>query len=732
METAQENQGPPTTTEQWLQATPSLRGELNIDLRKQGGRLVATIEDPVRSRFFQVGHLEYHFLMMLDGKRSVNGIVKAMQHGRGYDNFDVPAAIKICNWLSSMNLMDTPGASSTGRLCQAAQAREKQKLIGILNPVSFKIHLLNPDQTLERMLPCTRWLFTPFMLIAWILIGIFACSLVQSDYERFCHSAVGILAKDRWLWLMIVWISLKIIHEFAHGIACKKFGGDVPQAGLLVLLLAPLAFVNVTSSWRFSSRRKRMIVSAAGMYVELLVAFLAIVVWYYTKSPWLSDLCYNVVVMAGISTVLFNANPLLRFDGYYLLADLLGIVNLYGKGQTWFNDRIRNFMFGFPLNPDVCPKQELRLVAAYGLCSFAWRVVLSISLLLVASTLLSGAGLVLAAIGGVFWVWMPISRNIQQIRATASETPIDRKRLGLFLTGCSLLVFIGFFGMQAPAVSRAPAIVQFKDERVLRAASDGFVRAIHVRDGQAVAAGQLLVRIENPELVQELDALQQGLESARIQARIHRQRSELSLQQAEQAKAESLQQQIEEMEIQVDALNLVAPFDGVVFQRDLFNMRGKFVKQGDVILHFADPNAKQILTSIDQEQIKAVKSQMDRAVRFTFPGVRTINASLTSIDPRATDVPIDTALTAAAGGPLAVQQASADDSAGGSDDDYRLVHPRFTGKSRLNTDLSGQLIAGQRGTAFLCGRNVSVGGYFVLKCKEWIRGKLKSATQGGF
>ena len=645
-------------TQEWLAAKPTLRSELAIDLRKQGGRLVAIIEDPVRSKFYQVGNTEYHFLMMLDGKRTVSEIIKAMQHGRGYVNFDEAAAVKICTWLSNMNLTDAGGASNSGKLYQAAQAKEKQKLIGLLNPVSFKFHLMNPNGLLERILPYTQWMFTKWMLVVWIITGIFAGLLVKADYTRFCESATGILSADRWLWLLIVWVVLKVIHETAHGVACKKYGGDVPQAGMLVLLLAPLAFVNVTSSWRFSDRRQRMVVSAAGMYVELFIAFLAIIAWYYTGSKMVSDICYNVVVMAGISTILFNANPLLRFDGYYLLTDMLGIVNLYGKGQAWFNNRVRNFLFGFPLKHDICSAHELKLVGAYGLCSFAWRIILSVSLLLIASTLLGGAGLILAAIGGVFWVWMPMVQNYKQIKATAAQSPINKTRFATIMAGVAVLVFMCFVGIQAPAVTRAPAIVQFKDEQILRAAADGFVKEIKVQDGQTVSQGQLLVRIENPEIVQELKTLQQNIASARIQARIHRQRSEISLQQAELAKLNSLQQQLEETQSRVDELDVFAPFDGVVFQRNLSHMVGKFVKQGDVLMNFADPKSKQILTSIDQEQIKAIKSRIDQPVRFSFAGVKTVQAKLASIDPKASDVPVDMSLTARAGGQLPVRPAN--------------------------------------------------------------------------
>ena len=713
--------------DQWLLATPTLRSGLLVELRRQGGKLVGVIEDKVRGKFFQIGNTEYHFLMMLDGKRSVAETVKAMQHGRGYSDFKEDNAKAICNWLSSVHLLETNGATNTDRLCQAANAKEKQRMVGWLNPVSFRIDLWNPDRALTKITPWFKFLFSWWMVAIWAASGLFAYSLVKADYDRFQAAASGILSNDRWLWLLVVWVVLKVIHEAAHGVACKKYGGEVPQAGMLVLLLAPLAYVNVTSSWRFASSRKRMVVSAAGMYVELFVAFAAAAVWYYSSSQFVADLAYNVIVMAGVSTVLFNANPLLRFDGYYLLSDALGIVNLYGKGQRWFGDRARSVLFGFPIDKNICPQSELRLVAIYGVCSFVWRILLSASLLLVASTLLEGVGLILAAIGGVFWVAMPVWQNVIKVRQVASTTPVNRRRV-TFVSVCGLLFLVGaFYLFQAPASTRAPAIVQFKEEQAIRSAADGFVSMIYVSDGQTVKCGEPLIDIQNDQLLQQLNSLRQAVDVAQIQARIHGRRAERSLEQTELANVKSLNEQIEEMKTRVQRLQVVAPFDGVVFQRGLGNQLGNFVKQGDVLLHFANPSKKQIMVSIDQEQIRSVRGNEDQVVRFTFPGCKMVSAKFNSVEPRASEIPIDPSLTAAAGGPLMVRPSG--QAQAGSEAEHVLVSPRFTAKCELMDESSSELAVGRRGTAFFHGRDMSLGSYAILQCRRWIREKLKLATQ---
>lgn len=708
----------------WLDRSPALRSELGIELRQLSDRLVAVIEDPLRSRFFQIGYREYQFIMLLDGRRSIDEIVEAMQQDRGDQDFTADMASKICDWLSSVHLFDSPSLNRTQHLRRAAQAKANQNKLGVLNPISFRLNLLNPDRILKKVTPVAKHFFSGWMFCIWLLLGGYAWSIVVGDYDRFCDSSAGFWATDRWVWLIAVWAGLKVLHEMAHGVACQKYGGEVPEAGVLLILFAPLAFVNVTSSWRFSSRWQRMVVSAAGMYIELLIAFLAVIVWGQASSPWITDLCYQIVIMAGISTLLFNANPLLRFDGYYLLSDLLGIVNLYGKGSAWFGDRIRHFTFGFPLDNAICGKRELPFVAAYGLCSFVWRIVLSVSLLLVASTLFGGIGLILAVIGGIFWIWLPLKSFLGKILVAANKTPIDRLRFSCVATGFITVILVCFYGLKAPEISRAPAIVQFHDERMIRAASSGFVRELEVQNGQSVSEGQRLLVIENPDLNHDLNSLRQAREVATIQARIHGQRNEISLQQAEFANIKSLDEQISEMETKVAQLQILAPFDGVVFRRGLANLDGSYVQQGEVLMHFADPSKKQVLMSIDEEQFKAVEINIKAPVRFVFHGVELVRSNIDSIEPQASDIPIDPSMIAPSGGPLAVQQRDALDRAS-SDEEFRLVRPQFVGKSELQPAISKRLKAGQLGTAFLYGRRVSLGGYFVLHFKNWIRTTLK-------
>ncbi len=196
----------------------------------------------------------------------------------------------------------------------------------------------------------------------------------------------------------------------AHGLACARYGGRVRQAGVILVLFVPMAYVDVTSSWRFSSTWQRIVVATAGMYVELMVAAVAALIWSVSSPGAVSDLCFNVLFMAAVSTLLFNANPLMRFDGYYMLSDLVGLPNLASLGRTAVTDLARHGLLGVPSRGLPLTARAHFFVTAYGLAAWCWSLLVAAGLIMGAALLFHGAGIVLAAAGVVLWWGLPLGR----------------------------------------------------------------------------------------------------------------------------------------------------------------------------------------------------------------------------------------------------------------------------------------------------------------------------------
>ena len=686
------------------------------------------IEDPVRSKFFQVGAREYRFLALVDGKQTPRQIIEAINSNLVGEEvpYDEESAIQICQWLVQSNLVYGEAIDNAKRLIQQAGALRRSKLMGLINPISCKFKLFNPNRALMLVQPYVQWWFSRWFCLIWCLVGLYALTRIYTHWDRMGDASTGILSGYSWIWLMLIWIGLKVIHEAAHGTACRRYGGEVPEAGVLLLLFTPMAYVNVTSMWRFSNPWHRMVVSAAGMYIELFISFIAVILWTHTTGI-VADIAFNLFLMSSVTTILFNANPLMRFDGYFLLSDLLAIPNLYTKGTKWFGDRIKSLFFGLPKTPNLCSDNELVRVAIYGSMAFFWKISISISLIIGAGVLFHGAGLILSAIGVALWFGLPIYNQIKSLFGPMAKHRVDPKRT---LLSCSVVALIGislFFILKAPATKSAPAIVQFANETVLRADADGFIAKLLVKNGQEVKQGQTLIVLDNPTLSNEVTELERLANEAKIQSRIFKKQNELSRHVAELKKYEELNEQLEEKRAEAAGLDLIAPFDGFVFQRDLENQIGNFAKRGDPLLTIAQRQTKEIVLSIDQRDLESIKCNQGQNLRIAIPGLSVFESKMARVNPRASETPTYPSLCAHAGGPLAVRPAI---SSGDSEQpSVELLSPRFNVFLELDSESSEQLCSGQRGRAFFSTCSQSLGSYFYLAAADWLETKIDLATQ---
>ncbi len=717
---------PQDPQEMWLNSVLLVRSALRFETRNQGESSFVVVEDPVRSKFFQIGNDEYRFIASIDGKKSTREIVDALQ-AAGHDAVTESSATAICQWLINSNLAFGMEVDNARRLQQQSQAINKQKMIGLLNPISFKFKVFNPNELLAKIQPMTAWIFSAPVFALWFVVALFALTDMWNHWGEVKSSSVGILAGGRWFWLLLVWFVLKVIHEAAHGLACRKYGGEVPEAGVLLLLFTPMAYVNVTSMWRFRSRWQRIVVAGAGMYVELFLAFLAFIGWVRLEDSILRDVCFNIFITGSLTTILFNANPLMRFDGYFVLSDILGVPNLYPKGTRWVGDRLKSAFFGIPKTPNICPPAEFHKIAVYGVMAFCWKFLVSFSLIIGASALFNGAGVALAAVGAVLWFGVPLVRGIKNLFGEKAAHAVNKTRLATSLVVCGLVAASLFFVLRGPATKSAPAIVQFKDEVLIRADADGFVRNIAVVDGQAVQRGQVLIELENPELSLELANLDHDIERSEIQIRVYRQTGESALAIAEQKTLESLESQRLEKQDQAAGLNITAPNDGFVFARNLSDKIDSFIRRGDTLLNFAQKQTKEIVVSVDQSDLGSIKCNRGGSLRVAFPGVKVVHCDLVRINPRASETPTHPSLCANAGGPLEVKPAPAT-----GDDQQRsfaLLTPRFTVELKVDSTTGAMLRSGQRGRAFFAAERQSLGAYLYLAANRWVEKKLNAAMQ---
>ena len=720
-------------SDQLLGSVFRIRKCLKFSTRLENGDSFVTVEDPVRSKHFRIGLAEYRFIAKVNGIRTNAEILELLQAEQAgnqasfstADYVEADQVSQIANWLLAMNLVSVNQVDNASRLNAMAEQIDRAKMIGWMNPISMKVSLFNPNRFLQAIQPATQWMFSWWFVLAWFVTGAYSLSCLASNWQRVYSSSAGAFSSDSWLWLLVTWFVLKIIHETAHGIACRRYGGEVPEFGVLFLLFAPMAFVNVTSMWRFSNRWQRMVVSAAGMYLEFWIAFFAIIVWSQTDGL-IASTAFSVMVMSSVTTILFNANPLMRFDGYFLLSDFLAIPNLYGKGSQWFSETIKWLLFGLPRQTHFRANEKFA-VAVYGVLAFFWKISVSVGLIIAASVLLQGAGLAFSIVGVVLWFGLPIARQFAALTSTKSQFSIDKVKTSISAACLVGLILAGFYVFQAPATKSAPAIVQLCNESIIRSDASGFVKAIHVAEGQAVAQGDLLLELENPKLANELVELNRLQDEAKIQSRIYQQQGNQAMRQAENQRAYRLKAQIFEKRSAAEALNVLATCDGVVVQRALQNRMGSFVERGDELLTVATLVDKEVVVSVDQSEYDAAVWSPGKQLRLMFPGRPVVQATLVSINPRASQTPTFPSLTATMGGSLPVRPVSSSNPAS-SETDFELLSPRFDVTVSVPDIFGKEIFAGQRGQAYFESTEQSLASYLYLAACYWLESKVEMAT----
>jgi len=689
------------------------------------------IEDRLRGRFFEIGPEEHRIICHFDGCKTVAGIAGSATAAAG-NSVDVHfrRIAEIAQWLVQNNLAIVEGTDCSSRLQAQRRKVDNQRVMSWLNILCLKITLMNPSGLLKQFGGLEKYVFNPVAATGWCLLAVFAGSILVTRWSEFAASYAGVLSGFRWIWLLLVWVMLKMIHEAGHALACHRYGGRVNEAGVLLLLFTPMAWVDVSACWKLKSRWQRIVITSAGMYFELAIAFAAIVAWSVlpTGSTW-RDICFNTVLMASVTTILFNANPLMRFDGYFILVDVIGIVNLYTKGQNWTRGAFRQLLFGWKPQ-QLTDRHTLAAwaVPAYGIMAMFWRVVIGFSLIIGASVMFHGAGIVLGLIALVTWYGVPAFHSMMDIRQQAGMNPVNRRRFSAVILSAALFGLLAGLVLQSPARKSAPAVVRLKGENILRAVHDGFVKSVLVNDGQLVKSGERLVALECDELPMKVRKLELEILACESKVRTLLDQKKLAAWQAETENLANLRSQLRENVLTREAMTIRAPFDGVVYCRNIDSLEGRYMRRGDTVLTVAKSNSREIVASIDQENSSAIELVSDQMIKAVFPGIPVKLCSVSSINPRADTRPLHPALCVPAGGPLAVRPTARTGSPNENQAELELVAPRINIELQLPDGVDKQVFPGQTGHIIFASQKHSLGVWGWLSLTDWVRKKIRLAT----
>ncbi len=378
---------PATDLERRKQLRVLLRRDLGIEAQKYEGRTYHVVKDPVSLRYYRLKDNEYYLLQFLDGKHTLEDAQKEYEIRYRPDRLKLEDVEAFAQQLINAGLAQNDSPRAGKQLYeQRSKRRRNEWMQALTNILYIKLPVFDPDYVLKRMLRFVGWIFSLWFFALSVGLMLSAAMLVATHFETFRSKLPEQHMFFRFQTIAYMWAALgavKIIHEFGHGLSCKVFGGEVHEMGALLLCLSPALYCNVSDAWTLPNKWHRIIISAAGIYVELVIASIATFVWWNSGTqPFVNNLALSLMVVCSVSTVVFNANPLMRYDGYYVLADWLEIPNLRERSNRF----IKNLTLEYCLGVEVTPEPYMALwrrvlFVSYAIGSYIYRWVVTFAIL---------------------------------------------------------------------------------------------------------------------------------------------------------------------------------------------------------------------------------------------------------------------------------------------------------------------------------------------------------------
>ncbi len=569
---------------------PRLRSLVQSYRQRYRGRTWHVLRDSANNKFFRLDEASYHFVGLLNGQRKVADAWNVCCEQLGDSAPTQGEAIQLLGQLYQSNLLDADLPADAAGMFERFSKRRRREVGGyFMNLLFSRIPLFDPDHILDSWVKVVGWCFGPIGLILWaILIGAGLWS-VAGRVDDLWDQRSGILSPSNLPLLYVCMILIKAIHEFGHGFACKHFGrqshsgGEVHTMGIMFIVFMPLPYVDASSAWALRNKWHRAFIGAAGMYVETAIGAIAAIIWSNSAADTpIAALSYNMIFIAGVTTILFNANPLIKFDGYYILSDLLETPNLQQRSKEYLYYLVKKFAYGVrrPRDPSHSSGERFWLTV-YCISAAIYRVFISVSIILFVVDSLKYLGILLAMSGVIGWVIVPIGKWVHYLLVNP-ELLRTRARAQL-VTVVFFAVLIGSLGMiPAPYHARGEGVVEPNRIEMVFAGADGFIEDVLPSATNVRAGGHELVLAKNYEL--EIERRKLLADKGLYEAYYRQARSDEPAQaQVMLGQIEAIDEQLARVEQQLDALTIKPGFDGVWVSENADELRGSYVKQGQPI-----------------------------------------------------------------------------------------------------------------------------------------------------
>jgi len=640
---------------------PRLRPHTIIHRQVFRGKVWYILQDPQTGRFHSLSELSNLMICLMDGRRTMRDIWEAAGRRSSDDPPTQDETIQLLSQLHAADVLQGEFPPDFDEMAQRSEtANQRRTMQQLRNPMAVRIPLFDPNRLLDFTLPFVRPLFTAPGFLAWLALVLTGFVLAALHWPELTSDVSDrVLAAENVAVIMCVYPLVKSLHELGHAYATKIWGGELHEVGFMLLVFIPVLYVDASASAAFSQKRRRVVVGAAGILVEMALASIATIVWIYGSPGLGRTVAFNVMLIGGVSTLLFNGNPLLRFDGYYIFSDLIEIPNLGSRANAYFFYLVQRHLFRVDdIETPIHVPSEGKWLLGYAVLSFAYRMMVSLGIALFLATKLLAIGLVMAIWSVIAIAIWPIFKGLRFL-ATSSRLNGQRRRAITIVSAFALAALVGLFLIPLPYSTIAEGVIIVPDQAEVRAKTEGFVSGVVVAAGAEVTPHQTLIALEDPILNAKVEVLgaqleetRQRLEAVRL---IDRVQSEMFEEQAAH-----LTERLASLRKQEQGLAVDSDQGGRFIVARPEDMPGRFIRRGELLGYVVADNPPVVRVLAPQSDVDLISQpttivEARLAENLEHPlGARILRASPAAQQ----DVP-SLALTTRGGGSIALDPSHA-------------------------------------------------------------------------
>lgn len=656
---------------------PEFRKDLKLfsGPRESDGSPTYNLQDPVKGKYFQLSWSEYLVYKALKKGMALGDLVAAINQTTTLRVEEEQVQKFLIDCLQ-LGLLSVKVSSEEIR---ALRSRQKTGVLMwiLYNYLFMRFPLFNPDKFLKRTLHYVSWLGSTPAFVIYSLTGLVGLILLFLRFGEFISSFSFFFNLEGLVDYFFAISAVKIVHEFSHAYTAKRYGLYVPSMGVALIVLWPVLYTDVTDGWKLPNRRHRIYISAAGVIAETIIAGICTIGWAVTQPGVVNNIFFVIASVTWVSTLAINLNPAIRFDGYYILSDLWGVDNLQQRTFAVTRWKFREVFLGVLTE---CPEPRLSHAQMVGYIFYAvytiiYRLFLytAIALFVYHSfTKVLGIFLFFLEIG-IFILW-PIAWEISDLIRIKDRVVMNRR---LFFTLGVTVLLLGWAILPFPHAEMFPGVVVPLNQQDIYSPTDALVRQIYVHRGEKVTTGQLLAKLESPELIYKINSLEVDAKIAQKQLDLlsdsDAQRSYIPTKEAEFS---SIQEKLEGFKDQREELTLKAKISGKLFEWNENLRVGLAIPKDFILGKIADPKDTEVVFFVPEESLDVVKEGVPVKFHIFSTGEKVLGVvtKINPIRPQHLEYP---ALASLYKGDVAVSQEA-------TDGKLKIIEAYYTVHVRLN------------------------------------------------